>query len=174
MFVGTANWNNLSSGLAGAVIGSIVGGLIGALAGGWAQHRLWSKDRRREEWRELLDAISKLADGCIALSRAEELSRRAASEHSNDKDERRQVAAESRGNVANIAEQVCRVATDRLFISDAKTSAFNGAAQAIWKRVLEGSTTDELSGLIGGLRTKAWAQAVLDLGIRQPGRPSPN
>ncbi len=45
--------SNLSSGLFGGVIGA----LIGALAAWWIERAKWARDCRKQEWRELLDAI---------------------------------------------------------------------------------------------------------------------
>jgi len=62
-YAGHMNWGNLSSGLLGGIIGAVL-----ATLGAWLiEQALWARDCRKQEWRQLLDAVSELQSAIVAV-----------------------------------------------------------------------------------------------------------
>jgi len=100
------NWGNLSSGLLGGVIGAVL-----ATLGAWLIERaLWARDNRKQEWRQLLDAVSEVESAIASFW---------------------STGGTGSERVKDSLKALIGALNDRLFIADRDVVKLRGAVEAI-------------------------------------------
>lgn len=142
-YAGHMNWGNLSSGLLGGIIGAML-----ATLGAWLIERaLWARDNRKQEWRELLDAVGEY-QSAIAAS---------ASGLWGDKPDR----------FSNASEMLRCALNDRLFIQGRKLKETRHAIErAMDPDKFLASDAPEMLQRCAAARTLIASAARRDLGVR--------
>lgn len=168
------SWDGLLSGLVGGLIGSAVAVVIAVV--GWARENKryvsdlrkhdeeWHRDQRRNEWRQMLDAVgdvlnceTKCIRGLDAKIRAEEVNR-------SDKHILAVAADSARADLICAAENAMRVAGDRVFLPATAARDIGRVAADLWVALLDHKDYRVVFDLCASLRTESISAARSDLG----------
>lgn len=158
--------DSLFGGLIGAAVG-FLGSILVAVVGIAEQRRLWRMDRRREEWREALDALAALQKSAGRWHIADVDRREAERVNQSDVAIRRGLAQGARESVIAACENAMFTLSNRIFIPQERIEKIGLGAVDIWNAIPKADLKNLLIAS-AALHVEAKLAASADLGIKLP------